>query len=216
MPTGVERDWRATGSESPSTELRQRLEVLPEVTRAALVSRLPAQPSGTTTIEVEGYTPAAGTNGVELPVALVSDEYFETMGIPLLQGRLFNRDDVPGGERMSIVINEAAARRFWGNANPLGRRMRAQGTEAWTRTVVGVVADVPVARLGESPRPMFYRSTRQLPVMPGYVVVRTDGDPGGNPGLHAPGGERPLPGGGDRRAGYDGDDISARRSQHRA
>ncbi len=175
-------DWSRTGLEGDRVgvaidELRQRLEVLPDVTRAAMVSRLPAQPSGTTTVEVEGYTPPAGTDGVELPVALVSDEYFETMGIPLRQGRLFNRDDVPGGERMSIVINEAAARRFWGNANPVGRRMRAQGSQAWSRTVVGVVADVPVARLGENPRPMFYRSTRQLSAMPGYVVARTDGDP---------------------------------------
>jgi putative ABC transport system permease protein len=78
---------------------------------------------------------------------------------------------------VSIVINQTAARRFWGNGNPIGRRMRAQGSEAWTRTVVGVVGDAPVARLGESPRPMFYRSTRQVAAMPSYLVVRTDGDP---------------------------------------
>lgn len=175
-------DWSRTGLEGDRARvaidaLRQRMEVLPGITRAALVSRLPAQPSGTTTTEVEGYTPAAGTAGVELPFALVTDGYFETMGIALLQGRLFNNDDVPGGDGVSIVVNQTAARRFWGNGSPLGRRMRAQGSEAWTRTVVGVVADAPVARLGESPRPMFYRSTRQISAMPSYVVARTDGDP---------------------------------------
>jgi predicted permease len=175
-------DWSRTGIEGDRTrvaidELRQRIEILPAVTRAALVTRLPAQQSGTTTTEVEGYTPQAGTDGVELPFALVTDGYFETMGIALLEGRFFNDDDVPGGEGVSIVINQTAARRFWGNGNPIGRRMRAQGSEAWTRTVVGVVGDAPVARLGESPRPMFYRSTRQVAAMPSYLVVRTDGDP---------------------------------------
>jgi putative ABC transport system permease protein len=175
-------DWSRTGIEGDRTrvaidELRQRIEILPAVTRAALVTRLPAQQSGTTTTEVEGYTPPAGTDGVELPFALVTDGYFETMGIALLQGRFFNHDDVPGADDVSIVINQAAARRFWGNGNPIGRRMRAQGSEAWTRTVVGVVGDAPVARLGESPRPMFYRSTRQVPAMPSYLVVRTAGDP---------------------------------------
>lgn len=175
-------DWSRTGLEGDRVRvaidgLRQRMEVLPGVTRAALVSRLPAQQSGTTTTEVEGYTPPAGTGGVELPFALVTDGYFETMGIALLQGRLFDNDDVPGGDGVSIVVNQTAARRFWGNANPIGRRMRAQGSEAWSRMVVGVVADAPVVRLGESPRPMFYRSTRQMSAMPSYVVARTDGDP---------------------------------------
>jgi predicted permease len=175
-------DWSRTGIEGDRArvaidELRQRIEILPAVTRAALVTRLPAQQSGTTTTEVEGYRPLAGTDGVELPFALVTDGYFETMGIALLQGRFFNDDDVPGGDGVSIVINQTAARRFWGNGNPIGRRMRAQGAEAWTRTVVGVVGDAPVARLGENPRPMFYRSTRQVPAMPSYLVVRTDGDP---------------------------------------
>jgi putative ABC transport system permease protein len=175
-------DWSRAGIEGDRArvaidELCQRIEVLPAVTRAAMVSRLPAEPSGTTTTEVEGYTPSAGTNAVELPFALVTDGYFQTMGIPLIHGRLFNSDDVPGGEGVSIVINQTAARRFWGDANPIGRRMRPQGAEGWTRTVVGVVGDAPVARLGESPRPMFYRSTRQVPAMPSYLVVRTDGDP---------------------------------------
>jgi predicted permease len=175
-------DWSRSGVEGERAriaidEIRQRLERLPAITRAALVSRLPATPSGTTTTEVEGYTPPAGTNAVELPFALVTDGYFETMGIALLQGRFFNNDDVPGTDNVSIVINQTAARRFWGNANPIGRRMRGQGSQAWTRTVVGVVDDAPVARLGESPRPMFYRSTRQVPAMPSYVVAYTHGDP---------------------------------------
>lgn len=158
-------------------QMRTRLAALPGVTQVALVSRLPAQQSGTTTTEIEGYTPPAGTSAVEMPFALVTDGYFETMGIPLVTGRRFDDDDVPDADGVSILVNEEAARRFWGDQDPIGRRMRGQGSDRWTRTVVGVVGNTPVARLGESPRPMFYYSMRQTTRAPGYVVARTDGDP---------------------------------------
>jgi predicted permease len=175
-------DWSRAGLQGDQLrvaldELRQRMEEIPGITRAALVSRLPAQGSATTTTEVEGYTPPAGTDAVELPFARVTDGYFKTMGIPVLQGRVFDDDDVPGGEAISIVINQAAARRFWGTADPIGRRMRGQGSKAWNRVVVGVVGDVPVDRLGEGPRPLFYISTRQSLVAPSYLVARTKGSP---------------------------------------
>jgi putative ABC transport system permease protein len=180
----VRTDWSRAGLEGGEDgrvaidEMRRRVEAIPGVTWAALATRLPAQNSGTTTTEVEGYTPPAGTDAVELPFAVVSDGYFETMGIPLLTGRLFNDDEVPGTAESSILINEAAARRFYGAANPIGRRMRAQGSQAWNRTVVGVVGDVPVGRLGEAPRPIFYFSTRQTTRLPAYLMARTEGDPG--------------------------------------
>jgi len=175
-------DWSRVGIEGAEQvraaldELRERIAALPGVTGAALVSRLPAQSSGSTTTEVEGYTPPAGTSAVELAFAIVTEGYFETMGVPLLKGRLFNDNDVPDGGT-SILVNQATARRFWGDADPIGRRMRGQGSEEWTRTVVGVVGDVPVARVGESPQPMFYYSTRQISFPPSYLVARTDGDP---------------------------------------
>jgi len=176
-------DWSAAGLEGDRIrpaldEVRERVTAIPGITDAAFASRIPAQGSGSTTTEVEGYTPPAGTNAVEMPFVLVSDGYFRTMGIPLLQGRLFDENDAPGGDGVSIIINEAAARRFWGGAaDALGRRMRGQGSKAWTRTVVGVVGDVPMSRLGEKPRPMFYFSTRQSASTPSFLVARTDGPP---------------------------------------
>jgi predicted permease len=174
-------DWSRAGLEGERIraaldELRQRLATLPGVTQVALATRLPAERSGTTTTEVEGYTPPAGTDAVELAFAVVTDGYFETMGVPLVAGRLFGDDDVPGDGGVSILVNEAAALRFWGDSDPIGRRMRGQGSERWTRTVVGVVGDAPVSSLGESPRPMFYLSTRQTSLAPSYVVARTNGE----------------------------------------
>ena len=180
----VRVDWSRAGlspeeSRAAVEELRSRIEGLPGVERAALASRLPALQQGTTTTEVEGYTPPAGTSAVELPFAIVTDGYFETLGIPLIAGRVFDQDDVPGGDGVSILVSETTARRFWGDGDPLGRRMRAQGSDAWTRTVVGVVGDVPVGSLGERPAPLFYFSARQSLGTPSYLVARSADDPAG-------------------------------------
>ncbi|HUF76313.1 MAG TPA: ABC transporter permease [Longimicrobiales bacterium] len=160
-------------------ELTARVEALPGVERAAMSSRLPAMRQGTTSTEVEGYTPPAGTDAVELPFAIVTDGYFDAMGISLRAGRSFGPDDVLGPAGTSVLVSEAAARRFWGDADPVGRRMRGQGSQTWTRTVVGVVGDVPVAGLGESPAPLFYFSTRQSAGGTTYLIARASGDPAG-------------------------------------
>jgi predicted permease len=190
MDTGVDvdriaylaLDWTRAGiapeaSFTALEELRGRIEALPGIERAAVTSRLPAMQQGSTTTEVEDYEPGAGTNAVEMPFAIVGDEYLETMGIPIVAGRGFSPDDVPG-PGVAILINETAARRYWGSPDAaLGRHMRAQGADAWTRTVVGVVADVPVNALGEAPSPLMYFTTRQRPVTPSYLVARSEGDP---------------------------------------
>jgi len=178
----VQVDWTRAGlslaeSRAAVEELRARIATLPGVEHVALSSRLPALPQGTTTTEVEGYTPPAGTNAVELPFAIVTDGYFDAMGVPLLAGRGFSQDDVAGGSGVSIVVSEAAAQRFWGDADPIGRRMRGQGAQEWSRTVVGVVADVSVGSLGEAPAPLFYFSARQSLGTPTYVLARATGDP---------------------------------------
>jgi len=158
-------------------ELRARIAALPGVTRAAYASRLPAQRSGTSTTIIEGYTPQAGTGAVELSVAIVSPEYFETMGLRLLEGRGFAPTDVLGADRV-VLVNETAARRFWGSGSALGGRLRSQAANAPFRTVVGVVEDSPVGEFPERPvRPLFYVGTGQATVGGGYIVARTDRDP---------------------------------------
>jgi len=174
-------DWSSSGLEADARraaldELLARVEAIPGVTRAAAASRLPAQPGGSTTTEVEGYTPPNGTGAVELSFATVSDGWFDVMGIGLVEGRTFGPDDVAGGPGVSIVINREAAERFWPGASALGRRMRGQGAEAWGRTVVGVVENSPVNGISEPPRPIMYFSSRQM-TPPGVIVARTDGAP---------------------------------------
>jgi predicted permease len=156
-------------------QLLERVEALPGVERAAITSRLPVQPGGTTTQVVEGYDPPSGTGSVELAFAVVSHGYFETMGIPVLSGRTFTVDDRPESERV-ILVNETAARVFWGG-EAVGRRIRSQGQEGAWRQVVGVVGDVKVSSLQEAPTPMIYYPSAQGGVSAFTVVARTSGDP---------------------------------------
>jgi predicted permease len=158
-----------------TAQILDRVEAVPGVERAALTTRLPVQPAGTTTQVVEDYHPPSGTGAVELPFASVSRAYFETMGIPVLDGRTFSAVDGPGTPTV-VVVNETAARLFWGG-NAIGGRIRPQAIDtAWNR-VVGVVADVKVTSVQEAPAPMLYYSAEQGGVSAFTVVARTSGDP---------------------------------------
>jgi predicted permease len=156
-------------------QMLERVEALPGVESAALTTRLPVTPGGTTTQVIDGYEPRVGTGSVELPFAFVTRRYFETMAIPLLAGRAFTADDRPGMARV-VVVNETAARLFWGG-NAVGGRIRSQSSTGAWREVVGVVGDVKVGDIREPPTPMFYISAEQAGVSPSIVVARTRGDP---------------------------------------
>ena len=86
-----------------------RAATLPGVTAVAFTTRLPVQPGGSTTTVVEGYTPPTGTDSVELQVATVSDDYFETVGLRVTAGRAFERQDAFNGLPVAL-LNETAAR----------------------------------------------------------------------------------------------------------
>ena len=99
--------------------------------------------------------------------------YFETLGIPLLQGRLLSDADAPGAPDV-IVVSRSLAERSWPGETPLGKVV-TNGESSWT--VVGVVGDVHQKTLGAAPQPTFYRSLLQRPRARLYLAARTAGDP---------------------------------------
>jgi putative ABC transport system permease protein len=111
-----------------------------------------------------------------MPFAYVSRGYFGTMGISLVGGRLFTGDDRSGSPRV-VVVNEAAAKRYW-NGDAVGGRIRSQGADesGWLQ-VVGVVRDVKVSTLQEPPTPMMYFSAEQAQIGGFTLVARMSGDP---------------------------------------
>jgi predicted permease len=156
-------------------ELRDRVEALPGVERVALATRLPVGGGASTTTVVEGYEPQAGTGSVELQWIRVAPGYFETMGIPVVDGRPYRPEDRDSGEQI-VVVNEAMAR-LWGGGSAIGRRIRPQGVpDAWVR-VVGVVADSKIRNLAEPPTPMLYYLMGPSGADAPYILARTQGDP---------------------------------------
>jgi putative ABC transport system permease protein len=115
--------------------------------------------------------------GTAVPIdwRIVSPGYFKTMGIPLLHGRDFT--DADGPDALPIMIVSAAtAKKFWGDADPLGRTMRRTADPRIPFTIVGVVGDVRSTSLTDEFPSLYYpMASRVWPLMD--IVVRTDGLP---------------------------------------
>jgi putative ABC transport system permease protein len=107
----------------------------------------------------------------------VSPDYFKTMKIPLLRGRLFNSADREGAP-LVVIVNETAARRFWPGEDPIGKRVSVWFA-AFTRgaEVVGVVGDVRYGPMDRPPRPDAYLPYKQAPPRTMILFGRTAGDP---------------------------------------
>ena len=109
----------------------------------------------------------------------VSKDYFATMGIRLMDGRLFDARDVQGAPEV-VIVNKTMAMTFWPRQNPIGRRLKPGGSKNWS-TVVGMVDDVKNAGLDRPAGTELYLPYRQ-PAGAGnsdmYVAMRTPaGDP---------------------------------------
>ena len=160
-------------------QILQRIRQLPGVVSAAAVNTVPlGSRSFGTSINIEGYTPNTDEKDVGMSVLIASSDYFHTLGIPLLQGRDFSALDDPQNQGV-VIVNQAFCRRYWGDQNPIGKRVQfgRPGSQLPWLSVVGVVGDVHHwgARGEADPQlysPMFQRS---FPYM--CLVVRTAGDP---------------------------------------
>jgi ABC-type antimicrobial peptide transport system permease subunit len=104
--------------------------------------------------------------------------YFETMGIPLLQGRDFNERDVEENPPV-IIVNETLSRRISPDGNSVGKRIKVVGQEGLVE-IIGVAKNIKYFRLSERPIHFAYRPWRQLNLnYPGAgLCVLTSGEPG--------------------------------------
>jgi putative ABC transport system permease protein len=122
----------------------EQARAIPGVTSAALASGLPFGGAGSMqssfAAEMEAYPLAPGAPAPMLVRTVVSDDYFKTLGIPLLRGRGFDAADRSGPSAVALV-DELTARRLWPNAEAIGQRFRPVWVKQWI-TVVGVVGTV--------------------------------------------------------------------------
>jgi putative ABC transport system permease protein len=107
---------------------------------------------------------------------IASPSYFKTMGIPLLQGRDFTDADGPAPALPVTIVSQATAKKFWGDADPIGHTLRRSADPRIAFTIVGVVGDVRSTALNQESPALYYPvASRVWPVMD--IVVRTDGSP---------------------------------------
>ncbi len=159
-----------------SDQLLERLRSLPGVVGVAHTNAPPlAGNDGDTSYQIEG---AAEPEPADQPfgwVRSVDDGYFKTMGIPLLSGRTFSASDREGAPDV-LVVNEATAKRYFGEESALGKRINMNATVRW-REIVGVVADTRHFGLVEPARPAVYIPYQQSPFGAPYVILRSDKAP---------------------------------------
>jgi predicted permease len=154
--------------------LREQLEQQPGVTSVSYDDSVPLGFSGGNweSLEVEGYVPAANEN-MKIYRDLISPGFFESMKIPLMDGRDFDLRDDPKSLKV-MIVNQEFVRRFLANRSVIGRKVHGWGE--WF-TIVGVVKDSKYHRVNENPQPYFYIPIRQI-FRPEYGLtfhVRTSG-----------------------------------------
>ncbi|MEE8587511.1 MAG: FtsX-like permease family protein, partial [Acidobacteriota bacterium] len=140
--------------------LSQSIGRLPAVESVGMTSRLPmgASPGWYR----NGFRRAEDPPGTRTSAYMrwVQPGFFETLGIPLLRGRLLRSSDDASSSK-AVVIDQAMAERFWPGEDPLGRRILTYGQ--WEGEVVGIVGNVRQAFLREEHQPHYYVTCRQTP-----------------------------------------------------
>jgi putative ABC transport system permease protein len=158
-------------------ELRDRLEAVPGVDRAGVVSWLPLTvTSWSSDFSARGWP--ADRFGVEIVHREVSPGYFEALRVPLIRGRLIDETDQYGA-RPVVVINAEVARRWFANEDPVGKEIafdRAPDENSRWQTIVGVVGSERQAGMARPAEPEVFAPLAQSVSSVAFVVVRGRGE----------------------------------------
>jgi macrolide transport system ATP-binding/permease protein len=150
--------------------LLERVRALPGVESAAFAKMTPLSyvSSATAPIVVDGYQPPPEESPT-VEYNELGDNYFVTMGIPLVAGREFTRAD---DEKAALVavVNETMAQRYWQGRSPLGQRLQLKGR--WMQ-VVGIAKDSKYSSVREKPTPFFFVPLRQNSLRGSVLNIRT-------------------------------------------
>ncbi|HYL92700.1 MAG TPA: ABC transporter permease [Alphaproteobacteria bacterium] len=156
-------------------EALRRIGGLPGVEIAAMTTDLPVtHTSRRGNINVEDR-PVESGKGLAGEFSSVTPDYFKVLQASLVRGRFFAEDDQTGKE-LVVIVDESAARRFWPNADAVGRRLSIGRAAANPplRRVIGVIKDIKADGLDEAVAPHIYAPMYQVPGLKGFsVAVRT-------------------------------------------
>jgi putative ABC transport system permease protein len=160
-------------------DLLQRVKSLPGVESAGIINHTPLNGFGIIAFtQVEGYPPLDKKKDPAAGIGTISNDYFQTMKIPLLSGRYYDARDVADGQKVAIV-NQAFANHFLPNSNPLGKRIGfgCEEKEGLCRTIVGVVGNIRQESLTDEAAPEIYLPFAQSHMNSVTLLMRTSSDP---------------------------------------
>jgi putative ABC transport system permease protein len=155
----------------------QRLESLPGVEAAAKVSELPfSGDQFDNAFSIEGRAAQAEGEKLNANLRLISSDYFKAMGIPLVRGRAFTTQDAQAKPPV-VIINDAMAKRFWPQEDPLGKRLTIELNEPGPREIVGIVKNIRHYSLDVEPKAEMYVPNLSLGQNIMSLVLRSNKDP---------------------------------------
>jgi predicted permease len=160
-------------------EIVERVEALPSVRAASLARIVPLAGGARTTTLGLPDSARAPLGAVEPPLVqtnLVGPNYFETMGIALLQGRDFAEGDIESSPGV-VIVNENFVSRYFPSEDVLGKRIRLGRADSPWREIIGVARDSKYRTLGEEPAPHVYQPLGQQQETGVVLLARTKVDP---------------------------------------
>lgn len=168
--------------------LRNQVADVPQVESIALASNsgIPPESGEPSVVEVPGQDTTGGGTAI---LQRISADYFATMRLPLLRGRVWSDSESAGTPHVAVV-NQTMARELWPDDSAIGRRVRmpgyirstsywrlpAPGSDGWFE-IIGVVGDTPNVGLHERPAPSIYVPYTLMLSDTQYVILRTSRDP---------------------------------------
>jgi len=157
-------------------QLTERASAMPGVSDVSLALRAPLGPSGGGMKQkITRAEDPADKDGAPVRFAAIGLNYFRTLGIRLVRGRVFDAHDAYESAPVAIV-NESMARAFWPGADPIGKAIRLENEPKKERTIVGVVADTHIVRVDEPSRAYFYLPFDQTRYGWAVVIAATRSD----------------------------------------
>jgi len=152
-----------------------RVAALPGVKAVGTTLHLPFRGGGDTYFKIEGRPFADPNQQVTALNPAISHDFFNAMGISLLQGRGFTEQETKGEEKKTVIINESFARTYFPGEEPLGNRLIIDMGRPATCEIIGVTQDIKQFSLLGEPIPTMYLPN--INVGRSNLVVRASGDP---------------------------------------
>lgn len=173
----LSRDTYKKGEQQAAAfqQLIERVKTVPGVRDASVVSNVPLTDFDIElSFQVEGRTPYKPGEEAVADYTVAGSDYFRTMNIALLRGRVFNDGDTPTSPSV-LVVSNAFVKTYFPNEDPIGKRIIFDGPNRTPREIVGIVDDVRRNGLDREVQPEMYASYIQRPERRLNLVIRSAG-----------------------------------------